>query len=142
MVRQLRIDRFNGMEILVCEVYHKHLFTQTEYEMYEKYCAENGFVSQADFRALVDEALDQEGADSAFGLSYPIPVFDYTPALILRGAVVLSRIASLQVDYIDSVTHLEVLDEVKRFYDVVREPHWRSAVSRQIQRYGSLFESD
>lgn len=144
MVRQYRIDRFNGMEILVCEVYRKHLFTQAEHQALLKYNEEHpdAHLGCAEFRLVVDEALAQEGVDEYAGLRWPIPVYDTTPEVVLRGPVVENRIAQLQVEYLPSVLPVEVCDEVRRFYDVLEERHWRSMIANQIARYGSLFESE
>lgn len=143
MVRQYRIDRFNGMEILVCEVYSKHFFTQQEHEALVAYNEEHldDPVSNSDFRIIVNEALAQEGVDSYLGLKWPIPVFDSTPCLILRGPVVDNRIVSLQVEYVQSVLPPVITDEVSRFYQVLDSRHWRSMIDHQLEAYGSLFAS-
>lgn len=150
MIRQYRIDRFNGLEVLVCEVYRKHLLTQAEHEAYlawkevqVKICPDS-FASPADFRSDLNDWLDEHSEDKApyYGLTEPIPVYDYLPAMVLRGVVVDNRIASLQVDYVASVISVEVVDAVNRFYGVLDSLHWRDMISHQIERYGSLFEPE
>lgn len=143
MVRQYRIDRFNGMEILVCEVYNRHLFNQAEHEALVAYNEEHlqDPVSNADFRSIVNDALSQEGVDSYLGLKWPIPVFDSTPCVILRGPVIDNRIMSLQVEYVPSVGSAIVCDEVRKFYDLMDSRHWRDTINHQLEKYGSLFES-
>lgn len=142
MVRQYRIDRFNGMEILVCEVYDRHLFTQSEHEALVVYNEEHlqDPVSNSDFRTIVNEALAQDGVDSFLGLKWPIPVYDSTPCVILRGPVVDNRIVSLQAEYISSTSHVVVCDEIWKFYQLMDSRHWRDTINHQLERYGSLFE--
>lgn len=144
MVRQYRIDRFNGMEILVCEVYDRHLFTQAEHEALVAYNEEHlqDPVSNADFRAIVNEALAQEGVDSYLGLKWSIPVYDSTPCVILRGPVIDNRIMSLQVEYVPSVGSATVCDEIRKFYDLMDSRHWRDTINHQLESYGSLFEPE
>lgn len=143
MVRQYRIDRFNGMEILVCEVYRKHLFTQAEQQAFFTYNEEHkgSEVTNSEFRIIVNEALAEEDCEEYAGLRWPIPVYDSTPEIILRGPVVENRIASLQVEYLPSVLPPVIVDEVQRFYQVLDSRHWRNTIDNQLQRYGSLFES-
>lgn len=144
MVRQYRIDRFNGMEILVCEVYDRHLFTQSEHEALVAYNEEHlqDPVSNSDFRTIVNEALAQEGVDSYLGLKWPIPVYDSTPCVILRGPVVDNRIVSLQAEYLPSLSHVVVCDEIWKFYQLMDSRHWRDTINHQLERYGSLFEPE
>lgn len=143
MVRQYRLEHFNGMEILVCEVFQKHLFNQVETQAFLQFNEHNAeHVPQAEFRVLVNEELDKPGVDSYLGLTEPIPVFDLVPSLVVRAPVVDNRPAQLQVDFLRSVTSLEIQDEVKRFLDVFRSAHWRASVSRQVESYGSLFASE
>lgn len=143
MVRQYRIDRFNGMEILVCECYELHLFTQAEHNALVQYNEEHlqDPVSNSDFRIIVNEALAQEGVDSYLGLKWPIPVYDSIPCVILRGPVIDNRIASLQVEYIPSVGGATVYDEVCKFYHLMDSRHWRDTIDHQLEKYGSLFET-
>ena len=143
MVRQYRIDRFNGMEILVCEVFRKHLFTQSEHDALVKYNEEHldAPLTDSDFRTIVNEELSKDGVDEFLGLRWPIPLYDATPELILRGPVVENHLVSLQVEYVPSVLPPQVLDEVNRFYGVLDSRHWRSTITNQLERYGSLFES-
>lgn len=143
MVRQYRIDRFNGMEILVCECYERHLFSQAEHNALVEYNEEHlqDSVSNSDFRIIVNEALAQEGVDSYLGLRYPIPVYDSTPCVILRGPVINNRIVSLQVEYLPSVGSATVCDEVWKFYQLMDSRHWRDTIAHQLEKYGLLFES-
>lgn len=142
MVRQYRIDRFNGMEILVCECYQRHLFTQAEHDALVKYNEEHlkAPVSNSEFRIIVNEALAQEGVDSYLGLKWPIPSFDSTPCVVLRGPVIDNHIASLQVEYLPSVGSGTVCDEVWKFYQFMDSRYWRNTIDHQLERYGSLFE--
>lgn len=156
MIRQYRIDRYNGQEILVCEVFRRHTFTQLEQDAlfkYREHERENRrdpehFVSVYDFRCALSDFLEQkENYDedgklvrTFFGLSEPIAVYDSIPCIIIRGVVYQNRIASLAVDYKQSVLSPEVIDEINRFYGLLDSRHWRDMVSKQIDTYGSLFE--
>lgn len=148
MVRQYRIDRFNGMEILVCEVYRKHTWSQSEFEAWQAWKLDHKDVpdsrSQSEFRLDLDDFLCEHSEDGSrfYGLSFPIPVYDHFPAIVLRGAVVDNRIVSLQVDYNSAVLSPEIYDAVVKFYGVVESRHWRDMVAHQIERYGTLFESE
>lgn len=143
MVRQYRIDRFNGMEILVCEVFDRHLFTQAEHEALVLYNEDHldTPLSNAEFRLYVNDELSKDGVDEVLGLRFPIPVFDSVPVVILRGPVVDNRLVSLQVEFVRSVLPTMVEDEVRRFFQVLEGRHWRDMIDRQISAYGSLFES-
>lgn len=156
MVRQYRIDHFNGQEILVCEVFRRHTFTQSEQDALFKFRERERQIrrdpefsaSIYDFRCALSDFLenpenyDENGKllSTFFGLSEPVAVYDSLPAIIIRGVVYQNRIASLAVDYQQSVLSPEVVDEVNRFYNVLDSCHWRDMVSRQIDSYGSLFE--
>lgn len=158
MIRQYRLDRFNGQEILVCEVYRRHTFTQLEQDALFKFRERerevredpNYSASVYDFRCALSDFLERpEIYDSDgkllctfFGLSEPISVYDSLPAIILRGVVYQNRIASLAVDYQQSVLSPEVVDEINRLYAVLDSRHWRDMVSKQIDTYGSLFAPD
>lgn len=150
MVRQYRIDRFNGLEVLVCEIYRKHLYSQREYEAFHAWKLEqekvrpNEVYLDSDFRSDLNEWLDSEHSeqDTFFGLSDAIPTYDYHPHMVLRGVIVDNRIASLQVDYDGATLSPEVVDAVQKFYGVLDSRHWRDMVSHQIERYGSLFAPD
>lgn len=158
MIRQYRIDRFNGQEILVCEVYRRHTFTQLEQDALFKFRERereirqdpNYSASVYDFRCALSDFLEHpENYDADgkllrtfFGLSEPIVVYDSLPAIILRGVVYQNRIASLAVEYQQSVLSPEVIDEITRLYAVLDSRHWRDMVSRQIDTYGSLFAPD
>lgn len=149
MIRQYRLDRFNGVEWLVCEIYFKHTWTQSEVDAYLSFVDEDiegrvGF-QRDDFRHLLDDWLEKEHAegDTFYGLTQPIPVIETVPHLVLRGAIVdRNRIGSLAVDFLPSVTVVEVKDAVDRFLDFTRSPHWRNTVLTQISNYGSLFGSE
>lgn len=146
MIRQWRIDRFNGIEWLVCEVYFKHTWNKQENDAYAAFLdlPANAGISKSEFRVLCDEWFqkDHEPHDSFFGLVEPIPVIECLPHLVIRGAIVNNRVASLNVDYMDSVTPQVVMDSVSNFYGFMRLPHWRSSVSSMVSKYGSLFGSE
>lgn len=149
MVRQYRIDHLNGLEILVCEVFRKHQWTQIENEALNSWILKNslGSIGINKRSSFLDEFndwlhLEHDSTESFYGLTEPIPTFDYLPCIVLRGAIVDNRIASLQVDYIGSVVPPVIVDEVKSFYDFLRSPHWRNTISCQLEQYGSLFGSD
>lgn len=146
MIRQYRIDRYNGLEFFVCECFRKHTVSQTEYNAYQSWKDAQPDASEEDksfsvFRIVLDEQLHREDVKNYFGLDAPIPVYDNFPAIILRGVVADNRIASLQVDYAQSVLVPEVVSEINRFYGVLDSRHWRNMVSHQVERYGSLFGS-
>lgn len=156
MIRQYRIDRYNGQEILVCEVYRRHTFTQLEQDALFKFREHEREIrrdpeysaSVYDFRcALSDFLVQKENYDddgklirTFFGLSEPIAIYDSLPCIIIRGVVYQNRVASLAVDYQQSVLSPEVIDEITRFYGLFDSRHWRDMVSKQIDIYGSLFE--
>lgn len=143
MVRQYRIDRFNGMEILVCEVFDRHLFTQAEHDAMVKYNEVHldSPLTNADFRMYVNDEFSKDGVHEVLGLRFPIPVYDSVPVIVLRGPVIDNRLASLQVDYQAVALPVMVVDEVRRFYEVLESRHWRDAIDKQLTAYGSLFES-
>ena len=156
MIRQYRIDRYNGQEILVCEVFRKHTFTQVEqdalfkFREYEREIrADKEFsASVYDFRCALSDFLenpenyDKDGKlfRTFYGLSEPVAIYDSLPSIVLRGVVYQNRIASLAVEYQQSVLSPEVVDEVGRFYAILDSRYWRDMVSKQIDGYGSLFE--
>lgn len=148
MIKQYRIERYNGIEWLVCEIYFKHTWNKQENDAYAEFMNAPGDIhigiSKSEFRVLLDEWLQKDHLpqDTFFGLSEPIPVVETIPHLVMRGAIVNNRVASLNVDYMDSVTPQVVMDAVSGFYGFVRSPHWRSSISNMIDRYGSLFGSD
>lgn len=149
MVRQYRIDRYNGLEVLVCECYRKHTWTQLEYDAFSAWKSDREKTLppmihlQSDFIIELNEWLDEavENNQTFFGLVEPIPVYDPYPAIVLRSVVVDNRPASLQVDYLQSVLSPEILEEVKRFYGVFDSRHWRNMVAHQVENYGTLFTS-
>lgn len=148
MIRQYRIDRFNGIEWLVCEIYFKHTWNQTENEAFAAFLDAPGGIhvgiSKGEFRVLLDDWLSQEhgSQDTFYGLVEPIPVVETIPHLVIRGAIVNNKVASLNVDYMDSVTSTVVMDSISYFYAFVRSPHWRNAIATQISNYGSLFGTE
>lgn len=148
MIRQYRIDRFNGIEWLVCEIFFKHIWNKEESDAFAVFLDAPGGIhngiSKSEFRVLLDEWLSKEHApqDSFYGLVEPIPVVESIPHLVIRGAIVNNKVASLNVDYMDSVTPLVVMDSVSHFYEFVRSPHWRNAIATQISNYGSLFGTE
>lgn len=151
MIRQYRIEHFNGLEMLVCEVFRKHTWTQSEYEAWQLWKRDEAKVRpnqvylQSDFRADLVEFLSnlKPGEDSKYyGLSEPIPVYDVFPHVVLRGVIVDNRIASLQVDYTGDMLPLEIQFEVKAFYEVMDSRHWRDTVAHQLEKYGTLFTSE
>lgn len=150
MIRQYRLERFNGVEMLVSEVFRKHTWTQVEYKAWQEWKqheeeARPGQVYlQSDFRADLNAFLAslKPGEDSIYyGLSEPIPVYDVFPHVVLRGVVVDNRIASLQVDYSADMLPVEIQSEIRIFYQVMDSRHWRDTVSHQIEKYGTLFTS-
>lgn len=146
MIRQYRIDRFNGVEFLVCEVYNRHTWTKEEVGAYARFRddAGNEHNSQADFRAFLDDwlLLDHSPDETFFGLREPIPVVESIPCLVVRGAIVNNRVASLAADFQQSVTPLEVMDIIGKFFEFVRSPHWRNTILHSISDYGTLFGPD
>lgn len=148
MIKQYRIERFNGIEWLVCEIYFKHTWNKQENDAYAEFMNVPGDIhigiSKSEFRVLLDEWLQKDHLpqETFYGLLEPIPVVETIPHLVMRGAIVNNRIASLNVDYMDSVTPQVVMDSISTFYSFVRSPYWRSSISNMIDRYGSLFSSD
>lgn len=144
MIKQFRIDRFNGIEFLVLECYERHTWTKSENDAFASYIEQVPSPgSRSDFRVLLDEWLSQEHPDGEFffGLKEPIPVIDSLPFIVVRGAVVNNRIASVAADFVGSVTPLQVMDAVGDLFDFVRSPHWRNTILHSISDYGSLFGS-
>ena len=148
MIRQYRIERFQGMEMLVCECFRKHTWTQVEFEAFRAWCSSSSSSvpdpNQLDFKYALEEflKLPANAGHSFFGLTDLIPLYDPLPCVILRGVVVDNRLASLQVDYTASMLPPEILHEISSFYGVFDSRHWRNMVSHQVEKYGSLFESE
>lgn len=148
MIKQFRLDRFNGVEYLVCEFFEKHTWSQAEVDAYSSFMDTPGSIhigfTRDEFRILLDEWCEVSRSDneSFYGLREPIPVIDSVPHMVIRSAVYNNRLASLQVDFMPTVTPLEVIDGVQSMYDFIRSPHWRNTISLSISRYGSLFGSD
>lgn len=149
MVRQYRIERLQGAEVLVCEVYDRYLWTHEQYNAFEAWLEEHRkeykhCPTYADFSTLLNEWCDIEhGEDETFyGLREPIPVLNPYPSVVLRGIVVDNRFVELHMSFLPSVTIGVMEDEFHRFSSFLQSPHWRNTVARQIQDYGSLFTSD
>ena len=147
MKRHYRIDRFNGMDLLVCEVFQKHTWSQNENDAFFQWKEEqektrpDQLYLPADFKYELEEALKREDVKEYFGLKEPIPVFNWLPSIILRGPVFDNRIMSLQVEYDGSVLPPVIFEEIRRFYDVVDSLHWRNMIAHQVEDYGTLFTS-
>ena len=147
MVKQFRIEHLHGVEVLVCEFYAKHTWNPQEIDAYHKFREDGKFTlipSPNDFRVALDEwlALEHDPQESFFGLSEPIPVYEYAPHMVIRGAIVNNKVASFSADYAASVSQREVLDGVDLFFEFVRSPHWRNTISLSVPNYGSLFVTD
>ena len=147
MVRQYRIERIQGMEFLVCEVYDRYFWNQGQTEAFRLWAAElpeGCKPSFSDFRTELDEWCDQEHEekDSFYGLREPIPVMSPIPCIVLRGLIINQRLRSFQVETSESVTSLLLEDEFHRFVRYTFNPHWRNAVAHDIERYGTLFTSE
>lgn len=147
MVSQFRIEHLQGVEVLVCEFYAKHTWNPQEIDAYNKFCEESKqamIPSPSDFRIALDEWFDQvhDSKESFFGLCQPIPVFEYSPHMVIRGAILDNKIASFSADYAASVSQREVLAGVDRFFEFVRSPHWRNSIALSLSKYGSLFGTD
>lgn len=147
MKRHYRIDRFNGMELLVCEVFTKHTWSQAENvaffnwkeERFPNREASQDLSLRALFLADLDDVLNDESRKDFYGLTGPIPAFNFLPSLIIRGPVIDNRIMSLQVEYDGTILPPVVCEEIRRFYEVVESPHWRDMISHQVEQYGTLF---
>lgn len=148
MVRQYRIERLQGAEVLVCEVYDRYLWSSRELEAFEKWRVDRSrevdtLVLPDDFRVLLDEWCDMEHSDSDtfYGLREPIHVINPFPSIVLRGVVVGNRFVEINLSFVPSVTVGFYSDEFYRFSRFITSPHWRNTVSNQLKTYGSLFES-
>lgn len=150
MVRQYRIEPYNGVEFLVCECFRKHTWTQAENDAFFAYMEDEkrkhpGIpVLEASFLNDLNDFLAglRPGEDSRFyGLDEPVPVYDTFPCVVLRCAVVDGRPASIQVDFLQSVMSPTVLDEINRLFGVFDSRHWRDMVAHQLANYGTLFSS-
>lgn len=146
MVRQYRIDRFNGLEFLVCEVYDRYFWSSLEYDAFNEWAKslpEGCKASHSDFRVELNEWCDQEHSehDTFYGLVEPIPSISPIPCMVLRGVIIDKRVRSLEVDFQESQTSLYVVEEVKSFMRFTDNPHWRNSVACQFEKYGTLFTS-
>lgn len=144
MVRQYRIERFNGLEFLVCEVYDRYFWNSSEYAAFEEWrksLPDFAKANHADFVTELNEWCEQDHGeqDTFFGLVDPIPSLSPIPCMVLRGCIIDRRIRSLQVDFVQSQTNLYVIEEVKSFMHFTDSPHWRNTVAHQFERYGTLF---
>lgn len=150
MVKQFRIERLQGVEVLVCEFYAKHTWNKQEMDAYLHHIEGLKFLNlqekctQEDFRIELDEWLQKEHApgDTFCGLTEPIPVYEYSPHMVIRGAIVDNKVASFSCDFAAIVSQLEVLDGVHAFFDFIRSPHWRNTIAMSVPNYGSLFVTD
>lgn len=147
MTRQYRIERYQGVEFLVCEFYNRHTWTKSELDAFSKFSdfyKDRLIASQDDFRVSLDEWLKEDHSpdDTFFGLSEPIPIIEYIPCVVVRGAVVNNKIASVACDFQPSVTPLEVMDCIGKLFEFVRSPHWRNTILHSISDYGTLFGPD
>lgn len=133
-----------GLEVLVCEIFRLHTWTQTEYDAYQSWKQaqpDSPDLDQSDFKEVLEDQL-QNGKEQFFGLTGIIPLYDSFPAIVLRGIIVDNRIANLSADYNGSVLPIEVIEEIRAFYGLLDSKHWRNTVACQIERYGLLFESN
>ena len=148
MVRQYRIERYNGLEVLVCEVFDRYLWSKEQYAAWLSWKEFNkdipGSYTYDDFRVLLDEWCNEEHSseDSFFGLKSPIPVINPFPSIVFKGVVQNNRFLHFEFDRLESVENGLLLDEVQKFVHFLDSPHWRNNVARQYERYGLLFESD
>lgn len=150
MVRQYRIDRFNGLEVLVCECYDKHLLSSRESEAVSSWMSDNPDRKYSDFVEALLDFIEDPGnydddhklASSFYGLYEPIPSYDCVPCVTMRGVIVNNRVSSLQVDFAPGITVNVIEYEIDLFLRFPMNVHWRNTVSHQIERYGSLFGSD
>lgn len=143
MVRQYRIERIQGLEFLVCEVYDRYFWNQGQYEAWQAFHADGNEGNYDDFRVLLNEWCEQEHGDqdTFYGLRDPIPVISPLPCVVLRGLVVNQVLRSFQIEISEAVTSLLLEDEFHRFVRFTANPHWRNTVAHSIERYGSLFAS-
>ena len=144
MVRQYRIERIQGMEFLVCEVYDRYFWNQGQYEAWQAFHAEGNEGGYDDFRVMLKEWCEQEHdeKDTFYGLREPIPSLSPIPCIVLRGLVINSVLRSFQIETSEAVTSIELEDEFHRFVRFTSNPHWRNTVSHNIERYGQLFTSE
>lgn len=148
MIKQFRLDRFNGVEVLVCEFYNRHTWTKDENDAYNLFLEDHLDAPDSylpyDFRYLLDEWLDKEHEPGStfYGLTEPIPVIESIPCIVVRGAVVNNRIVSISSEFSSSVTPLEVMDAIGKLFEFVRSPHWRNTILRSVSDHGTLFGSD
>lgn len=146
MVRQYRIERIQGMEFLVCEVFDRYFWNQGQYEAFQawsKTLPEGCKASYSDFRIELNEWCDQEHDenDTFFGLKEPIPAISPIPCIVMRGLIINQVLRSFQIETSESVTSLFLEDEFHRFVRFTSNPHWRNTVAHQLEQYGSLFTS-
>lgn len=149
MKRHYRIDRFNGMDLLVCEMFTKNTWSQVENDAFFEWKEEwracgspEDVLTQSQFCSELEKTLSEGPRKDFYGLKFPIPIFNYLPSLILRGPVIDNRIVSIQVEYDGTVLPPVVCEEIRRFFEVVESPHWRNMISHQVEQYGMLFTSD
>lgn len=146
MVRQYRIERIQGLEFLVCEVYDRYFWNQGEYEAWQnwsKTLPEGCKPTYEDFRVELNEWCDQDHdeKDTFFGLREPIPAISPVPCVVLRGLILNGVLRQFSIDTSEAVTSLLLEDEFHRFVRFVTNPHWRNTVAHNVERYGTLFTS-
>lgn len=148
VLRQYRIERANGLEFVVCEVYRPHTWTQTEYDAWQQWKGDHqaddpGF-SQDDFKSALKQFLDSELPDLAntfYGLRDMIPLYELLPSVVVRGLILDNKVAELYVSFDRASLYPEVQDEINRFFAIF-DKHWRNMIACQRDSYGSLFDSD
>lgn len=144
MVRQYRIERIQGLEFLVCEVYDRYFWNQGEYgawQNWSKTLPEGCKPTYEDFRVELNEWCDRDHdeKDTFFGLREPIPAISPVPCVVLRGLIMNGVLRQFSIDTSEAVTSLLLEDEFHRFVRYTANPHWRNTVAHDIERYGTLF---
>lgn len=150
MVRQYRIERIQGLEFLVCEVYDRYFWNQGEYQAFAEWMktlpegVKRSSPPYNDFRVELNEWCDQDHdeKDTFFGLTEPIPALSPIPCVVLRGLIVNGVLRQFSIDTSEAVTSLLLEDEFHRFVRFTANPHWRNTVAHNVERYGTLFTSE
>ena len=146
MIRQYRIERMQGLEFLVCEVFDRYFWNQGEYQAFQEWIKtlpEGTKPEYSDFRTLLNEWCDKEHDenDNFFGLKEPIPVFSPIPCVVMRGLIINQVLRSFHIETSEAVTSLLLEEEFHQFVRFTSNPHWRNNVSHQLEKYGTLFTS-
>ena len=143
MIRQYRIERVQGMEFLVCEVFDRYFWNQGQYEAWKLWRDQGGEGTYADFRVLLNEWCEQDHdeKDTFFGLKEPIPAISPIPCIVMRGLIVNQVLRSFQIETSEAVTSLLLEEEFHGFVRFTSNPHWRNTVAHQLEQYGTLFTS-